>query len=251
MMSVLIPPDSHALAVPLENSGARVFTWPSLEIGALLDDSQLRDATENLFGYDWLILKNARAADYFIRTFLAEHLPDELDEVRVLAIGSEACDKASEFQIHVDIAVERFAANKVYGEIQSYVGDVEIARLNLLHPNAGNTCELYEQQLEADGARIDSVTAYRTCSNSDQLAKLKALLAGGGIDCVAFTTASAINEFACLFDTDDLPRLLTGVAVVCPDQSTAGVANEFGLATTMPSEPSFDQLADLINNPGI
>ena len=254
MTNVLLSPDAsdRELATALEKSGVRVWTWPLLAIGAPADDSSLREAIENVFGYDWLILKNARAADYFIRSFLAEHPPEELDELRVLAIGSETCDKTSELHIHVDIAVERFATNKVYGEIQSYVGDVEIARLNVLVPNASSSRECFEELLEADGARVDSVTAYRTCSHSDELAKLKALINGGGIDCLAFTGASALNELACLFDTDDLPRLLTGVAVICRDQTTAEAASEFGLAQTLtPSETSLDRLADLIKNPGI
>jgi uroporphyrinogen-III synthase len=122
----------------------------------------------------------------------------------------------------------------------------------VLVPNARIGRECFEELLEADGARVDSVTAYRTCCHADELAKLKALTNGGGIDCVAFTSAAAINELACLFDTDDLPRLLTGVAVVCSDQTTSRMASEFGLAQTLtPSETSFDRIADLIKNPGI
>ena len=115
MTNVLLSPEAsdRELATALEKSGVRVWTWPLLAIGAPADDSSLREAIENVFGYDWLILKNARAADYFIRSFLAEHPPEELDELRVLAIGSETYDKTSELHIHVDIAVERIATNKI------------------------------------------------------------------------------------------------------------------------------------------
>jgi uroporphyrinogen-III synthase len=254
MTNVLLSPDAsdRELATALETSGVRAWTWPALTIDSPADDVPLREAIENIFGYDWLIFKNARAADFFTRSFLKEHSRDELDDLRVLSIGSDAANKASEFQIHIDMAFERFATDKVYDDVKSYVGEVELARLNLLVPNANVSRELFEEQLEAAGARVDSVTAYRTCTNSDQLAKLQALLAGGGIDCVAFTKASTINEFASLFDTDDLPRLLSEVTVVCGDQSTAGAAKEFGLMQVhTAAETSVHRVADFVKNFGI
>lgn len=225
------------------------MTWPGLEIGAPLDDSQLPEAVENIFGYDWVIFKNAHAVDYFMQCFLKGHRRDELDQLRVLAIGSEAADQASEFRVHVDISVERFDLDKVYPAIQSYVGDVQRARLNVLVPNAGVSHEMFEEQLAAGGARVDSVTAYRTCAKHDRLRTLIALIAGGGIDFVAFTDAATINEFAGLFDTDDLRRLLRGATPVCSDQPGFLAAREFGLdPPSVPAQPSAQQLADLIKN---
>ena len=249
MSTVLVSPadPNRDLSATLERSGIRCIRSPRLQVGTPCDGSQLRDAIENIFGYDWLILKNPRAAEYFVHSFLADHRQDELDELRILTIGSETTDQANRFQIHVDIAIERFAIDTVCEALKDYVGDVEPARLNVLVPNANISRELFEEQLEAGGARVDSVAAYRTCSNADELTKLKALLAGGGIDGVTFSSASSIDEFACVFDTDDLPRLLQGVEVFCADHLTMPAANEFGLSRTlMPSAPSAESLADLI-----
>ena len=253
MISVLIPPDSSnpALAVQLENSGARVYKWPGLEINAPLDDSKFRDAIENVFGYDWLIFKNARASEHFMRSFLEARPLAELDDLRVLTIGADSTEKTSEFHVHVDITVERFATDRVFDEIQSYVGENGAAHLNILVPSANIHREFFADQLAEAGARVDLVAAYRTCAYPDQLARLTALFAGGGIDGVTFTSASAIDQFACLFDTDDLPRLLNGVLVLCVDQATASTAREFGLAhTLMPSKLSEPQLSDFIHELG-
>src|ERR1041385_4731656 len=99
MINVLIPPDSsrHSLAVQLANSGARFFTWPGLELNAPIDDASLRDAIENIFGYDWLIFKNARAVEHFMRGFLAARPLAELDDLRVLAIGPDSIEATAEF----------------------------------------------------------------------------------------------------------------------------------------------------------
>ena len=235
MTTVLISPahSNRDLTEKLENIGARCLAWPTLQFAPPTDDLRLREAIENLFGYDWLILKSAHAAEYFLAQFLQVNPAEALDTLRVLAVGQETVARVGEFQIHVDIALERFAGNNIYDAIRSYVGDDDCARLNLLVPSANIIREQFAEQFEEAGARVDSIAAYRTTANSDQLAKLKALLAGDGIDYVFFTNASAVYELGNLFDTDDLPRLLKGVPVVCADQSTIHAANEFGLAQTL------------------
>ena len=252
MTSVLLSPSEvdSELAIFLEQSGARVWAWPTLAFGVPDDDALLSEAINNLFGYDWLILKNAPAADYFLRRFLREHQPEELEAMRVLTIGSEAAEQASELRVHFDITLERFSGARLFSEIESYCGDREsLARLNFLVPSASVTREHFEEQLDDAGARVDSVATYRTCSDSQKLAELKTLLIGGGIDCIAFTQPAAIGELAVLFDTDDLERLLAGVTVVCRDEATKAVASEFGLdQTSLPIESSIPALAKLVNN---
>ena len=253
MISVLLSPSAadRELATLLERSSARVWAWAELVIDNPDNDASLSEAISNLFGYDWLILKNAPAADYFLRRFLTEHQPEELEALRVLTIGPEAAEKASELRVHVDIALDRFSNAKLFSEIDSYCDNREsLARLNFLVPGASVTREHFEQQLEDAGARVDSVTTYRTCADGAKLTELRTLLIGGAIDCLAFTNPSAISEFAALFDTDDLGRLLAGVAIACRDTATNAAANEFGLTETLkPSDPSTlpTLLKDLIN----
>ncbi len=181
MIRVLLSPSvaDRQLATSLERSGARVSAWPELAINDRANDAALSEAIDNLFGYDWLILKNAQAADYFLRRFLTEHSPEELEELRVLIIGPEAAERASELRVHVDIALDRFSNAKLFSEIDAYCDNREsLARLNFLVPSASVSREQFEQQLEDAGARVDSVTAYRTCSDGAKLTELRTLLIG-------------------------------------------------------------------------
>jgi len=231
----------------LKCAGARCITWPRLYIDAPKDDSRLAEAIGNLFGYDWVILKNLRAAHYFLRALQQQHSPDALDTTRVLAVGQITAEQAIELQIHVDIALDRFATAEICDSVRSYVTDNDVARLNILSPSAQVTRETFEEQFEAAGARIDSVATYQTTPDFDHLVRLKALLAGEAIDCVVFTSADEIDEFAAVFDTDDLLRLLSAVSVICLDGPIAKAAKRFGLSQTIiPSRPSFEAVADLI-----
>ena len=242
MIRVLLSPSvaDRQLATSLERSGARVWAWPELAIDDPDNEASLSEAIDNLFGYDWLILKNAHAADYFLRRFLTEHQPEELEDLRVLTIGTEAAERASELRVHVDIALDRFSNAKLFSEIDAYCDNREsLARLNFLVPSASVSREHFEQQLESAGARVDSVTTYSACSDGAKLTELRTLLIGGAIDCIVFTGPSAISEFAALFDTDDLGRLFAGVTIACRDDATNAAANEFGLTETLrPSDPS-------------
>ena len=100
--------------------------------------------------------------------------------------------------------------------------------LNFLVPTAVAYHGDLKEALEDAGGRADLVVAYRTCWAIDSSRK-SALLAGGGIDCVAFANPSELRQFAEVFDTNDLGRLLAGVTVACIDQDTAQTAVAFGL----------------------
>ena len=116
MSTVLVSPaDSiQELVRTLESAGARCITWPGLLIEPPDDASPLREAIENLFGYDWVVLKNLRAANYFLQALRQQRTPDALDTLRVVAVGQITSEKGAEFQIHVDIALERFATAEVF-----------------------------------------------------------------------------------------------------------------------------------------
>jgi uroporphyrinogen III methyltransferase / synthase len=249
MTSILLSPADagSSLSKELAQFGAHLLAWPELRIDAPETYFALDEAIENLFGYDWLVLKNERAAASFLLRFQSNHEPNELDDLKTLAIGDSTSETLVRSHIHVDVAVARFPFGNIFGALGRYAGDV--SGLSFLLPSAGLNCELFEQQLDDVGARVDNVTAYRTAADNQRLAQLMALLVGGGIDCVIFTNSTALNEFSRLVDTDNLPRVLAGVAVICANPETARAAHGFGLSDhkVLPATLSEVALAQLIN----
>ena len=229
MTTALISPDQLQLQKDLENSGVRVFTWPELNVTHVDDSSLLDEAIENLFGYDWLILKNVYAAQFFLLRLieLKDHAA-ELDDIHVIAIGEAASTRAIEGHVHVDILLDRHAPHLVIPSLSSYVSDSSLAGLNVLIPCANITHERYEHELSDLGARIDCVTAYQTTPDK-RLAEVRALLSGGAIDVIAFSDAKSIENFASVFDTDDLSTVAVGTSAICFDEVTRSSAKTFGL----------------------
>jgi uroporphyrinogen III methyltransferase/synthase len=76
---------------------------------------------------------------------------------------------------------------------------------------------------------------------------VSALLAGGAVDCIAFTSSSTVRNLAQLFDTDNLRDILSGVAIACIGDISANTAIEYGLSIDIqPSDFTVPSLARAI-----
>ena len=235
------------LASELERYGARVVECPTIEIVEPESYAALDEAIENLFGYDWIVFTSANGVERFIRRLAAKGLDvSELDNLLVCAVGATTADRLRDAFVHVDVVPERFQAEGVYDALKRYVGGREhLDRLNFLLPRAASARDFLPQALAEAGARVDDVAAYRTVRpETTDRARVEAMLLGGGIDCITFTSSSTVSNFAQLFDTSDLGPLLEGVAVACIGEVTSRTASDYGLrAHIRPEESTAKSLA--------
>jgi uroporphyrinogen III methyltransferase/synthase len=234
-------------ASALERYGARVVYCPTIEIAPPESYAALDEAVENLFGYDWLVFTSANAVEHFMRRLEAAGKDvSELDELRVCAVGDATAGRLADARVHVDLVPQKFQAEGVFTALENFLGGrAALAGLNFLLPRAAAARDFLPRALEAAGARADCVTAYRTVRpETTGRARVEALLVGGGVDCVTFTSSSTVHNFAQLFDTRDLRPLLSGVRVACIGEVTARTAAEYGLRTDiLPSESTAPSLA--------
>ncbi len=237
--TILVSPTGDELAIELTQHGARVLAWPTLDIGAPETYETLDQAIENLFGYDWLIFPRMPAVDFFLRRFRGlGHEISELDSLRVCGVGAEAVGRLEQSEVHIDVIPDRLSSKLVFDAIENYVGGRDALRgLNFLVPIATSARDYLQEEIENAGGRIDMVATYRTYSIDDpKPSRISALLTGGGIDCIAFASRSELSEFAAIFDTNNLGRLLAGAAVACRDHDTAQAGQALSLTTDIVSE---------------
>ena len=231
--TILIAPSApRELVIELERCGARVIIWPEVEIAEPESFSALDEAIENLFGYDWLILRTSNAAEFFLKRFQKlGHEVSELDTLRVCAIGGATVERLEASQVHIDVIPHSSNPDIIVDAIGNYVGgQPALGRLNFLIPRASTAPDRLRDLLEEAEARVDVITAYRVVlPRGESHAHISALLAGGGIDCVVFTATAAVREFAGLFNTNDLLPPLKGVAIACIGDATTTRAREYGL----------------------
>ncbi len=239
--TVLVPPDVLSeLTTELARYGARVISWPRVEIDAPESFTALDEAIENLFGYDWLLFHTRNAAEFFLRRFQKlGHEVSELDTLRVCATGDATVKELEASQVHIDVIPGTTNSNSIVDAIGNYVGGQEaLGRLNFLVPRAFVARDGLCDMLQEAGARVDVVVAYRSVSNSAMLAQLTALVTGGGIDAVVFDSPESVKDLAELFDALELTTILTGIQVFCFDESTTNAAHDFGLRQLLGPEPT-------------
>lgn len=237
-------------AAALEGYGARVIYCPTIEIVEPESYALLDQAIQNLYGYDWLIFTSVNGVDYFLRRLnQLGHDVSELDDARVCAIGEATAERLREASIHVDVLPEEFKAEGIFSALERFIGGSgAFDGLNFLIPRAAQARDYLPRALESAGARCDVVPVYRTVAPQDtERRRVEALLAGGAVDCITFTSSSTVRNFAELFDTTDLSGLLAGVSVACIGDITASTAAEHGLKTDIqPAEFTTDALARAI-----
>ncbi|MGB8509106.1 MAG: uroporphyrinogen-III synthase [Pyrinomonadaceae bacterium] len=237
-------------ASELERYGARIVACPTIEIVAPESYAGLDAAIADLYGYDWIIFTSANGVEYFLERLRTLGMDvNELDELRVCAVGEATGHRLGEAHIHVDVIPEKFQAEGVFAALESYVGGREhLAHLNFLIPRATVARDFLPHALEEAGARVDAVATYRTVRpESTDRARVEALLVGGAIDCITFTSSSTVINFAQLFDTGDLGELLRDVAIACIGEITTRTAADYGLRTHIrPVESTTPALARAI-----
>ena len=229
----------------LERYGAKVIICPTIEIAEPESYERLDEAIDHLYGYDWLIFTSANAIEYFLRRLNARGVGvEELDEIKVCAIGQASADKLRDAHVHVDVIPSQSKAEGVFATLSEFVGGAEqLHGLNILLPRAAVGRDYLPKALEDAGARVDVVTAYRTVvpDNLDR-GRLSAMLAGSA-DCIAFTSSSTVKNLALLFDTHDLSKVLSGLTIACIGDVTAATAAEYGLHVDV--QPSASTVAEL------
>ena len=233
----------------LERYGAMVISCPTIEIAEPESYERLDEAIDHLYGYDWLIFTSANAIEYFLRRLNARGVKvEDLDEIKVCAIGQASADKLRDAHVHVDVIPSQSKAEGVFAALTEFVGGAEqLHGLNILLPRAAVGRDYLPKALEEAGARVDVVTAYRTVvpENLDR-GRLSAMLAGSA-DCIAFTSSSTVKNLALLFDTHDLSKVLSGLTIACIGDVTAATAAEYGLRVDIqPSTPTVSALARVI-----
>lgn len=234
----------------LERYGARVVPCPTIEIAALESYELLDEALGHLYGYDWLVFTSTNGVDFFMRRMEERGLDvSELDELRVCVTGAATADRLRDARVHVDVVPGEFKAEGVFEALADYLGGREqFDRLNFLIPRALVARDYLPHALEEAGARADVVPVYRTVPpQTTDRARVEALLVGGAVDCITFTSASTVTNFAGLFDTRDLSGLLQDVRVACIGDITARTAADYHLSTDIqPAEFTTDALARAI-----
>jgi uroporphyrinogen III methyltransferase / synthase len=221
------------LLARLAGAGAAALEFPVIKIVAPESFGPLDSAIARLGEFDWLVFTSVNGVEYFWQRLAALHkTSSDLAHLKVCAIGPATAAALSERGVSPALVPHRFVAEGILADLGPVAG------LRFLLPRAELAREALLEGLEAGGALVEQVIAYRTVVADEDFpgkvgaAELVRLFERGEIDLITFTSSSTVRFFAARLaavTTQPLPRLLSKTLVACIGPITAGTARELGL----------------------
>jgi len=242
---VVTRPESQAYEFikPLEEQGANVIAFPTIEISPPNSYIALDKAINSIEQYDWIIFTSVNGVkSFFNRLRVLNKDIRGLYRAKIAAIGDITAKEVENLGIKVDMVPSDFKAE---GLIRIFKKK-KIKDCKILIPRAKVARDILPETLVKIGAKVDVVTAYITKQPSKAKAKkITKLLSEDKIDMITFTSSSTVKNFFELIPNHKPKRNRPLFASIGP--ITSKTLNESGYQSTIVSKKyTVDNLASEI-----
>lgn len=232
------------LSEQLEELGAEVVEFPTIEIRAPEDYGPMDESIRQLHLYHWLMFTSVNGVDSFFGRLrkLGRDLRAIPGKTRIAAIGPATAERLEATGLRVDVVPEEYRAEALVEEVS---GEPLAGQRGLI-PRAGVAREVLPESLREAGAEVDVVTAYESVASSDGADELASRLSEGGIDCVTFTASSTVENFVAALG-DETSELLERARVACIGPITADTARGYDIRVdVVPEEYTIGELVEAV-----
>lgn len=230
------PRQASSLTRLLEEEGAEVLHYPTIDIEPVNDPSELDTAVQKLAAgeFDWLVVTSTNTV-HILADRLAELEIDPADvaktNTKVAAIGSATAAAVEDLlQLPVDLLPDEFVAESLAASLDVTAGS------RVFLPQSAIARPVLTKALDKAGANVTAVAAYRTTvgHGGDDLPQH---FWQGNVDAVIFTSASTVHNFVHRLkaETGDA-GMLCDVAVACIGPMTAEAARRHELPVQIVAE---------------
>lgn len=175
----------------LEESGAQVLQFPTIETGPPSSWESLDRTIEAIADFQWLVFSSTNGVNSFF-TRLAEKGKDTraLAGVMVAAVGDTTAAELRAHGIAPDLVPDKFQSIAL---LPYFDADQSGARIAFVRAAEGN--DEFISEMRKRGATVDLAVAYETHAVDYDLGELRELIAKRAIDVVTFTSASTVDHF--------------------------------------------------------
>ena len=257
---------------PLEELGAEVIQFPTVEIVPPPSWEELDACVDRIHAYDWLIFTSANGVKYFFRRLFENEVDiRELKGLKICAIGAKTAAEVNKFGLKVDLVPEEFRAEglieafvklhraeskgrsvderKDYGSKESVPcapSAMPLAGFKFLLPRAEVAREIFPEKVRQMGGEIDVPVTYRAVLPELHGKRLRRFLKEGKITVATFTSAATFNNFREIMG-DESDGLLRKVAIAVIGPVTEKAVKKAGLdVAIMPREATIEAMVEAI-----
>ncbi|MEW6740438.1 MAG: uroporphyrinogen-III C-methyltransferase [Nitrospirota bacterium] len=231
----------------LEELGAEIFEFPTIEIVPPESYRELDESIDKVETYNWIIFTSANGFRYFMQRLLdKERDIRDLKGVRICAIGTKTAEAIKNYGIKVDLIPEEFTAEGLIKAFSLQPSALSLKGLKILLPRAEVAREVFPQKVRELGGEIDTPAAYRAIKPEKHGKRLKRFLKEGRISVATFTSAATFNNFVDIMG-DDAIEILKDVTIAVIGPVTAKAIEKAGLKVSiMPKEATIKAMVDEI-----
>jgi len=246
----------------------QIFELPCVEFREPDETAALDDAIRSLADFAWIFFTSQNAVRYFVRRMHALGTPPQNlpKAVRVGAIGPATAEAAifegfsvafvpaagtgRTFAAAFKDSVRSTAGMEVKNSTAAFLRGV--AGMKILVPRSDlalrdRGAADWTESLSAAGAKVITVTAYKTCAPRALSGSVLNQILQDGADCFVFASPSAFENFANAAGTENLRRLSGESVFAAIGPTTAATIRAAGLRCAIESaEPNPKRLAQAI-----
>ena len=232
----------------LADLGADPIEASAIRIAPPADLDPLDDACARISSFDWIVFTSVNGVEYFLRRLVAGAGDvRDLKGVRLCAVGSATAERLTRNGIKVDLVPEEYRAEAAAAVLRA---QHDLRGKRILLPRADLAREVLPRELEAAGAIVEQVTAYRTVFEPQDRPggpDIYKMLLERQVDAVTFTSASTVRSFVQQLGAEPAADLLRTTVVAAIGPVTADAAKQLHIETdVMPSTSTIPALVDAL-----
>jgi uroporphyrinogen-III synthase len=225
---------ANSLAALLKKHGAEVVEIPFIEM--LPPDSwePLDWSLRDILDYDWLILTSVNGvAAFFERVQHRGMLIDELQHLKIAAIGPATSQAIEDHGLIVDVVPEQYVAESVIRALRGKVSKGD--RVLLVRAKVAR--DVIPVQLGEMGAKVDVREAYQTVLPEGSPQRLLHALTGDERpEVITFTSSSTVEILMKMAVGSAIAQNLAGIKFAAIGPVTAATLRDYGLPVHIEAE---------------
>ena len=233
-------PGASILAESLRELGCHVTEMACFSVVPLTGPGcALKGIIENIKNYAWLVFTSSAGVNVFF-----DYLVDNGIDIRVLSgmkvacVGSETGKEINKRGIKTDYCPSEYSGAALGRGLASIVRNTE----KLLIPRARDGAEDLTRILAEAGIAFDDVPVYEKIKNTEKIKSCVNIITENNADLVAFTSSSAVENFAEAVTNVDLGA----IKAVCIGDRTAATARSYGMEVYVCTEATIKSMVNTI-----
>jgi len=184
---------ASGLTARLEALGADVVEMPTIRITPPDDVRPMRQAVADVANFDWIVFTSPNGVDAFFQVLQQAELDSRaLAANKICAIGPATAERLAARGLRPDAQPDRFASAEIAAALAA-TGD--LAGTRILCPRSDVAPRDLIDALEAEGAAVRDVVAYRTRPDCAEAEQVSDLLEQDELHWVTFTSSSTVRNF--------------------------------------------------------